>query len=179
MRRTILCVAVGLVLGSALHIVIVLLVPSFAVQDAWSRMDALGGDGEFHLLPATDEQSIGLRDPHLVETVCRFALDAGPVRITARFPDSFWTAAIFDSRGRNIYSLNDAAGGEIGLDLILLTTAQAPLLATMQPPPSRDAIAAELPIEAGLLVLRAFAPDTSARESFAELLARADCNAPV
>ena len=50
MRQTLIAAFAGLLLGAAMHIGMVLLVPFFAVTDAWTKIAALGPDGMFHVL---------------------------------------------------------------------------------------------------------------------------------
>jgi uncharacterized membrane protein len=177
--RTFLAVLAGLVLGTGLHIVIVVLVPSFAVRDAWSTTALLGPDGAFHVLPRPGpSDDPRFRDPNLVEAVCRFSIENQPVRITARLPDGFWSAAILDRAGRNLYSLNDTAGEKSGLDLVIRTPAQS-AASSETPLPATGAIIAELSIDAGMIVLRVFVPDEAARDAAAAALNAADCNAPI
>src|SRR4051794_4919333 len=112
--RTLPYVAAGLLLGAAMHVAIVLLVPLFAVNDAWARLSALGAQGSFHLLPAlaADMAGVQTRDPRFLEAVCRFDLGSGPVRVRAALPNTFWSVGLIDRRGRNVYSFNDSSSEE-------------------------------------------------------------------
>ena len=109
MRRTLLFALGGLLLGGIIHIAVVFMIPLFANRDAWAQMKQFGRDGKFHQLPIPEAGSEPLAslDPRMIYSVCRFSLGQGPVRITASLPEDFWSVAIFDRRGRNIYSLND------------------------------------------------------------------------
>jgi uncharacterized membrane protein len=109
MRRTLIFAAGGVLLAGIIHIVVIFLVPYFATRDAWSEVGRFGRDGKFHVLPLAEPGSEALpaMDPRILHAVCRFSLGEGPVRIRASLPDDFWSVALFDRRGRNLYSLND------------------------------------------------------------------------
>ena len=89
-------------------------------------MQRFGRDGQFHVLPqpTAGAEPLASLDPRMVYAVCRFSLGDGPVRIRASLPDDFWSVAIFDRRGRNVYSLNDRSAERTQLDLAILTPVQ-------------------------------------------------------
>jgi uncharacterized membrane protein len=95
--------------------------------------------------------------------------------VRAEFPDEFWSVAVFDRRGRNVYSLNDRAAERSRLDLAILTPIQMALLRQDPPAALETAIVLELPIESGFLLLRAFVPDDSFLPSVTTALRNADC----
>jgi uncharacterized membrane protein len=176
MRRTGLFVAAGLLLGVAIHVAVVLMVPLFASHDAWAAVGALGIDETFHLMPASKPgESGGEGDPDVVQAVCRFDLSNGPVRILATLPDSFWSVGLFDRRGRNLYSLNHTAMTQPHLDLTVATSAEAAALPTGA---DQNALIAAWPENLGMAVLRAFVPDEASRPALTTALAAAQCNAP-
>ena len=179
MTRTGLFLLAGLLLGAGIHIAAVLMVPLFAVNDAWGSVPALGADGEFHTLPAPSPDTAGEHDPHLMEAVCRFSLDEGPVRIVATLPDGFWSLAIFDRQSRNVYSLNDRAGDAVRLDVVIMSPEQEAALGEPRLTALGNAIVATLPIGAGIAMIRVFLPDRASIPAARASLAGADCNASV
>jgi uncharacterized membrane protein len=177
--RTVLFAMGGLLLGGIIHVAIVLLVPYFAPNDAWAQMGRFGRDRQFHLLPVPEagaEPVVSL-DPRMVQAVCRFNLASGPLRIRAEFPDEFWSVAVFDRRGRNVYSLNDRAAERSRIDLAILTPVQMAQLRQDPPASLENAIVLELPIDAGFALLRAFVPDDSFMPGVTSALRNADCAA--
>jgi uncharacterized membrane protein len=178
-RRTALFLLGGLLLGAGMHIAVVLMVPLFAVNDAWGSMPALGADGEFHTLPTARPDVADERDPHLMEAVCRFSLSEGPVRIVAALPDGFWSLAIFDRQSRNLYSINDRAGDATRLDVVVTTPEGAAELSETRLAALPNAIVAALAIDDGIAVLRVFLPDRASIPAASAALAAADCNAAV
>jgi uncharacterized membrane protein len=178
-KKTLLFAVGGLFLGGIIHIAIVFLVPYYAPNDAWAQVTSLGRDRQFHTLPVSEAGSEPLAslDPRMVHSVCRFSLANGPVRVRAEFPDEFWSVAVFDRRGRNVYSLNDRAAERSRLDVAILTPVQMAQMRQDPPAALETAIVLELPIDAGFVLLRAFVPDGSLLPDVTEALQRADCAA--
>jgi uncharacterized membrane protein len=177
-RRTILFIVGGLLLGGIIHVAIVFLVPYYAGNDAWAQMQRFGPDGQFNTLPTPEAgaEPLAALDPRMIEAVCRFNLSNGPVRIQAEFPDEFWSVAVFDRRGRNVYSLNDRAAERSRLDLVILTPVQMAQLRQDPPASLETAIVLELPISAGFVMLRVFVPDDSMLPGAQAALAGANCS---
>jgi uncharacterized membrane protein len=111
----------------------------------------------------------------MVQAVCRFSLASGPVRIGATFDDQLWSVAVFDRRGRNIYSLNDRSADRSKLDLAILTPVQMAQLRQDPPASLESAIVLETPIDVGFVLLRAFVPDDSLLASATASLKAAEC----
>lgn len=177
MRRTLLFILGGLLLAGVIHIAVVFMIPYYADDDAWAKMGRYGRDGSFHILPvpaAGDEPLVSL-DPRMMQAVCRFGLVDGPVRITAEPGDEFWSVAVFDRRGRNIYSLNNRSADRSQLDLAILTPVQMAQIRQDPPESLETAIVLEVPIDVGFVLLRAFVPDDSRAPSVTAALRAADC----
>ena len=83
--------------------------------------------------------------------------------------------AVFDRRGRNIYSLNDRSVDRSKLDLAILTPVQMAQLRQNPPASLETAVVLELPIDVGFVLLRAFVPDNSLMASVTASLEAADC----
>jgi uncharacterized membrane protein len=180
-RRTLLFAIGGLLLGGIIHIAIVFLVPYYAPNDAWAQVRGLGRDRQFHTLPAAEAgaEPIASLDPRMLHAICRFDLASGPLRVRAEFSDEFWSVAVFDRRGRNVYSLNDRAVERSRLDMAILTPVQMAQLRQDPPASLETAIVLELPIDSGFVLLRAFVPNGSLLPSVSSALQGADCAAPL
>jgi uncharacterized membrane protein len=178
MMRTLLYALAGLLLGGVIHVAIVFMVPYYASHDAWAQMKSFGRDGQFHTLPVPEAgaEPLASLDPRMLQAVCRFTLAGGPVRMQATLPDDFWSVAVFDRRGRNVYSINDGATQGSKLDLAILTPVQMAQL-RQDPPESLDtAIVLELPIDDGFTLIRVFVADESVRPAAVAALKGADCS---
>ncbi len=178
MKRTLIFMAGGVLLAGIIHIVVIFLVPYFATHDAWNEVGHFGGDGKFHVLPLAEPGSEALpaMDPRILHAVCRFTLDEGPVRIRASLPDDFWSVALFDRRGRNLYSLNDRSAERSQLDLAVLTPVQMAQIRQNPPASLETAIVVELPINVGFVMLRVFVADDSELPNATAALSAADCS---
>jgi uncharacterized membrane protein len=97
------------------------------------------------------------------------------VRIRASFPDDFWSVALFDRRGRNVYSLNDRSAERTQLDLAVLTPVQMAQLRENPPASLETAIVVEVPISVGFVMLRVFVADDSDLPNATAALSTADC----
>jgi uncharacterized membrane protein len=177
MRRTLFFVLGGVLLGAIIHIAVIFMIPYQASRDAWAQMQRFGPDGKFHVLPLPEPgtESLASLDPRMVQAVCRFSLADGPVRVTASLPDEFWSIAVFDRRGRNVYSLNDRSAERSQLDLAIITPVQMAQLRQDPPASLETAIVLESPIDVGFALLRAFVPDESLFNRAATSLREADC----
>lgn len=178
MKRTFLFALGGLLLGGVIHIAIVFMVPLYANNDAWAQMHRFGRDGAYHLLPipAAGSEPLASLDPRMVAAVCRFSLVDGPTRVRADLPDDFWSVAVFDRRGRNVYSLNDRAADRQSLDLAILTPVEMAQLRQNPPETLDTALVVQLPIDEGFVLLRVFVADDSMLPSALDALATADCS---
>lgn len=178
MRRTIFFLVGGLLLGGIIHIAVVFMVPYYADRDAWAQTSQFGVDDEFHVLPLPQAgaEPLSSLDPWMLHAVCRFSLAEGPVRITADLPEDFWSIAVFDRRGRNIYSLNDRSAERTRLDLAIITPVQMAQLRQDPPQSLERAIVIELPIEEGLALLRVLVADETKFSEATESVRSADCS---
>ncbi len=153
----------GLLLGGIIHIAVVLLVPLYADNDAWARVQTFDAGMRFRTLPRSTPagEAMPSLDPLMAHAVCSFNLANGAVRITATLPDTFWSAAVFDRRGRNVFSLNDASTQDERLDLVLTTPVQMAQIRQNPPETLETAIIFERALEEGFVLLRVLVPDES------------------
>ncbi len=177
MKRTFIFIIGGILLGGIIHVAIVFMVPYYADHDAWAEMHRFGRDGQFHVLPVPQPgaEPLAALDPRMLQAVCRFSLGRGPVRVRATLADEFWSVAVFDRRGRNVYSLNDRSVDSTRLDLVILTPVQMAQLRQDPPASLETAVVQELPINAGIVLIRAFVPDDSLMPAISAALKAADC----
>lgn len=165
-------------LAGAIHIATILLVPSLAQADGWSRLAPLAGDDRFTQMAFASEESdagVGGLDPLFVTAACRLRLQDEPAGIMVDAGDRFWTLALYDPNGTIIFSLNDrtAVGGR--LDMIVVNRAQnAELMKT--PTGETDlTIVVESASDDLIALLRLFAPTEAEREDVKAVLDLAEC----
>lgn len=167
----------GLLLGGIIHIAIIFFAPTFAANDGWARISAVTSENRFRLLPAPkpDEARFPDLDPQVAHAACRFDLSENPVRITADIPADFWSMAVFDRRGRNIFSINDRSTEGRALDLIVITPVQMALVRQNPPEDLEQAIIVERRIEEAFILFRALAADPTDRADIEAALVAATC----
>lgn len=180
MKRGAFIAITGLLGGVFLHVAGILAFPLFAGRDLWTDVADYGPTEVFNLIPQAEpgEDSLATLDPNMVHAVCRLDLTR-PHRIFAAFAARFWSVGILDRTGRNLYSLNSATAGRADLDVLLIQPADLTPLRRNPPPVLEQSVVVDLTIDEAIVVIRAFAPDASARALLAGELARANCDAPV
>lgn len=132
------------------HIVSILALPQLAAKDAYSRLSALGPPGKLFLLPQPlpGREYVPFEDPALVQGVCLYDLDRGPLELTSdTVGDGLLTFSFRTAAGGVFYSMTDRAASHGKIDVIVLTAKQLEAL-------EADDDEGELPQE-----LRLTAPD--------------------
>jgi uncharacterized membrane protein len=119
-----------LFVAGLVHLVSVFTLPELAQKDAFSRLSAFTGltpPGQVSLLPAPlpGQEYAPFEDPALVQGVCLFDLDRGPLTFSAEVPsDELLTFSFRTRTGRVFYSMTDRAASHKKLDVIVLTGKQ-------------------------------------------------------
>jgi uncharacterized membrane protein len=144
MVRTALYLFAGLLLGLAIHLVVILTLPQLASNNVASRLAALGQLNKVVLLaPIAPGAPNPLRlDPNLSYAMCRLDLKAGPGEVSGTLPVAFWSVAVYDASGTVLYSTTNRDGIGQALDLGIFDAAQTRLLAEQK-----------IDVDAGLLIV--------------------------
>jgi uncharacterized membrane protein len=182
MIRLLLALLGGLMLAGMIHVLTVFGVPRYAVVDPWSRVVALGPAGEFRPLPAAEpgrRMVLPGLDPAMRHTLCRFSLDAGPIRIKAQPGDGYWNLALYDRRGLPVWGLDDRAAALKGVDVLVATAAQVARLRENPPEELEDVVVVDWKDDAGFALLEVFRPLASQATDLAAALASARCSTTV
>ncbi|PLX39049.1 MAG: hypothetical protein C0606_00440 [Hyphomicrobiales bacterium] len=177
MTRTLLFALGGLVLGGIIHIVVVLLVPGYAPADAWTRINDLTERERFTVLryETGESDAVPMLDPLMRHAVCRFSIEAAPIRVRATIPGDFWSVALFNSGGENVYSINNDSVGSTSLDMLVLTVDQLAQLRENPPDDLDQMLIIESADDRGFVLLRAFVPDPSMEGSISVAMNEARC----
>lgn len=164
-------------LAGVIHICTILLVPSFARTDGWSRLAAFAGEDEFTPIPVRDpaRANVAGLDPLFVNAACRLRLGATPVGIAVEARDRFWSLALYDRKGTIIFSLNDRTAIDGQLDMMVVTPAQHVVLRQSPPASLEQTVIVESRTDDLIAVLRLFAPTPSAQEDARPVLAASEC----
>ena len=177
MKRAIYTIAVMLVVASIVHIAVVLLIPSYASQDAWSKLSNTAGKRSFNIIARPEQGAAALPqlDPALGVSACLFDLNEGPIRVEAEGDLPFWSVAVFDRRGQNIYSFNDRTAIERRLLMAVVSPTQRALLRKNPMEELEQAIIVEADAAEGFILLRALQSNQSWTPRIERFLSNATC----
>jgi len=177
MLRLFYAIVLGIVGAGIVHIVVLLLIPRYSEQDAWTLISEAGP--AYAMAPlkgsAAGEAVLSDADPMCDVAVCRFDLSDGTVQISGEGRVPFWSLSVFDRRGSNIYSLNDRSATDGRLDIVIATPAQMLELRKAPPEQYAEAVIIEADTEEGIAVLRSFVPDATWGPIVARHLAEVAC----
>jgi len=175
--RVLLFALGGILLGGIIHIVTVLQVPAHAPQDTWSRVSQFVPANQFKLIEdmETDDPLIPMLDPMMIHAICRYSLDHGAIRMQASLPNTFWSVALYNRRGENIFSINDRAAGTKDLDMVVLTADQLAIIRENPPEELEDLLVIETLDIQGFALLHLFAGDPTIAPELRASLKDAQC----
>ncbi len=177
MKRSFYVLSVAFVLAGIVHILIVLLIPNYAARDAWAKLEQVAAPWSFSIvaLPGQSNEILPLVDPAFGIAACRFDLSQAPLWVSAEGQLAFWSIAIFDRQGRNIYSFNDRTAIERQLSLIVVDPVQMAQL-RKNPPASVDkAVLVETNTAEGFVLIRALQENQSWAAPVLQFLTSARC----
>ena len=177
MKRLLYSLVIGLVIAGIVHIVVILIIPSYAARDAWTKLATAGGSWQFTVVAQGNQsQSIlPLVDPSFSIAACRYDLSEAPLQVTAEGELAFWSVAIFDRRGNNIFSFNDRTAVEGQLSLLVMNPVQRARLRKDAPDLAKDAVVVETSVNRGFVLIRALVEDESWRGTVERFLRDAKC----
>ena len=172
-------VAAGLVGAALLHLIIVLALPHFSENDAYTRVLKEGETQRFYRLTETaDRAGLSKVDPFVETAVCGFDVSEGPVRLTAENTGlPFWSLGIYDGASNEVFSINDRTSPGGMLDVVIATPTQMTMLRKSLPTGISQSILVESQSGEGYAVLRALTPQASFSEAATQFLKDADCGA--
>lgn len=162
MSRLLHALLLGLVGAGIVHIVVLLMVPSYSERDAWSILSEQSNYyAVTRLDPPGSEPLIASIDPLFDAVACRFDLADGPVRMSGQGDVPYWSVSVYDRAGQNIFSFNDRSSTDGRLDVVVATPVHMIDLRNDLPPAFERSVFVEADIDAGIIVARAFVPDES------------------
>jgi len=179
MRRFAYLMAIALCLSGIVHILIILLAPSFATQDAWAKLQGEGGPWSFSVVARPGQRNsnnLPSIDPAFGVAACRFDLSEAPLSVETNGELPFWSVAIFDRKGRNIYSFNDRTAIDRRLFLIVVNPIQMARLRKNPSEETEKAVLIEADVAEGFVLIRAFQQDESWAPAVERFLGDAQCS---
>jgi uncharacterized membrane protein len=175
MRSLAFTLLVGIFGAAFLHIVIILALPHFAEQDAWSRAASIDVE-RFVRLDAA--QSVSIEEdlqPFAAAALCRFDLADEPLQLTASGDVPFWSLSIFDRWSNEIFSMNDRTAVGRSVDVVVATPLAMIGLRDGLPPGFAQSVLVEMAEGSGYVVLRTVAPDDTWDAAVDRFMASAQC----
>lgn len=178
MKRSFYILSLAFVLAGIVHILIILLIPSYAANDAWTKLEQAASPWEFSIVaePGGRNETLPLVDPAFGTAACRYDLSEAPLRVSAEGHLPFWSIAIFDRQGRNIYSFNDRTAIERQLSLLVVNPVQMAQIRKNPPPDTNKAVVIETSISQGFVLIRALQEDRSWASTVRHFLTSAKCD---
>lgn len=177
MKRFLLWVLAGAMLGGLIHLVVILTLPGMATRDLWHRLAALEAVETFKVLediaPGAPNP-LGL-DPELVYGLCQLDLRDGPGIVNGQLPLAFWSVAVFNRQGHVIYATTNRSGSGEAIDMGIFNPVQTRLLAEQRFEIADGLLLVEAPGNDVMVVLRLAPPHKVMRDRYAEALAGLEC----
>lgn len=169
-----LCVVL---LAAVVHLGYVLLVPSYEMKTKIDDIRSLVDAEDLTVL--SREQGIQLLGPDgrwLVHALCIYDLSAGPVRVTAAVPNTYWSMTIYSATGETFYSLNDRQAGIDRVSIVLRETSDQESGEELQGDMGGgETLTVRAPDRAGLVVMRALAGEAAQFGPISQVLASSSC----
>lgn len=177
MKTIIYSVVLTLIGACITHIAIILLIPSYASKDAWAQLSNTAGKWSFNVVarPEQPEQTLAKLDPALGVAACLFNLSEAPLRVVAGGDLPFWSVAVFDKRGQNIYSFNDRTAIERESVMVVVNPTQRARLRKTPVEELEQAVVIEADTVEGFVLLRALQTDESWAPRIDNFLKEASC----
>jgi uncharacterized membrane protein len=177
MRRYLLPLIAGLVLGGIVHIVTTLAMPRLALDNAFTRLARLGPANTMLFItdPTPVEAILPRTDPAFVTAVCRYNLNAGVLRVRVPTTADYTSVSFFTRQGLAYYSLNDHAAGQRTIELQLMTPSQRAALPEDEEITRADRLIVESPTIEGVVLVRAFVREPGIRQRVRESLKNVNC----
>jgi len=131
MIRLLTHIFAGIIVGLAIHLTVILIMPSQSTNNAWSIIS--------EKIDANEQLAIGVKnldirhklnlDPAFVYAICQVDLSAGPVAYFGDLPNGFWTASLVSKDGSVSYSTTSRTNNDRDFNVAIFNPSQARELA--------------------------------------------------
>lgn len=180
MKRFVVPILAGLVLGAIVHLVGVLAMPYLAERDAYARLAGIGQVNAVTLIddPATLAQALPASDPAFVTAVCLYDLTEGPLKVRVPTTEDYTSISFYTRQGRPFYAINDRSAGRTVIELDLMNARQKAAMPEDEEVTVADRLVVESPSQEGIVLIRGLVRERGARDEVKAAIAQANC-APV
>jgi len=177
MIRLLLWILGGMLLGGIVHLTTVLILPSLATQDAYSRLAPIAPVHTVTPLPppTPETAAIPFLDPAFAMAVCRYDLSEGPIKLSVPVSPSYTSVSFYTRSEVAYYAINDRAAGRRVIELDLMTSEQRSDLPGDEEVTAADRLIVESPTLTGLIMIKALAAEQGLQPAARSALAAARC----
>jgi uncharacterized membrane protein len=177
MTRLLLWLLGGALLGGIVHLASVLVLPSLASQDAYTRLAALAPANTVTPVPSPSPGStlMPFMDPAFIMAVCRYDLSKGPLGFSVPISPAYTAVSFYTRTNVAFYAINDRAAGRRAIELELMTTQQRDELPGDEDITAADRLIVESPASTGLILIKALVAEPGMLPAAREALAAARC----
>lgn len=173
--KTIRFLILALLGAAIIHIAIILLIPRYTNQTAWSGLGEMKTDNRFQQINSSSLASTD-NDPFFIKTACRFNLKDAPVHISGPSDGlPFWSLSIYNRQGDNLFSVNDSVNPNKDISIIITQPQTSALIKAKLDQVSSQTIVLEQDINEGIIMLQAYMPDESWRRSVSNFIQNLSC----
>jgi len=175
--RLLLWLLGGVLLGGVVHLATILILPSMATNDAYSRLAPLAPVNRVVPVPppAPDKAAMPFMDPAFAMAVCRYDLTRAPLKFSVPISQAYTSVSFYTRSDIAYYAINDRAAGRRVIELDLMTAEQHGDLPDNEELTAADRLIVESPSRTGLIVIKALAAEPGLLASAQSTLAAAKC----
>ncbi|QFR31694.1 DUF1254 domain-containing protein [Ancylobacter sp. TS-1] len=177
MKRLILPILAGIVLGGIVHLVAVLILPYLSEQDAYARLSAVGDPNR--VAQIDDPSALGAvlpaTDPAFISAVCLYDLSDGPLKVRVPTTEDYTSVSFYTRFGLPFYAINDRSAGRSIIELDLMNSKQRAALPEDEEVTAADRLIVESPSNEGIVLIRAMVRERGAREEVRARMEAANC----
>jgi uncharacterized membrane protein len=178
MIRVALWLLGGILLGGIVHLATVLMLPSMATQDAYSRLSPMTPVNAVTAIapPSPANAAMPFMDPAFAVSVCRYDISDGPLKFSVPVSQAYTSVSFYTRTDVPYYAINDRAAGRRMIELDLMTTEQRNELPDNEEITAADRLIVESPTVTGLIVIKSLAPEPGLLTAARSALAAAQCS---
>jgi uncharacterized membrane protein len=175
--RFLLWLVGGVLLGGVVHLVTILILPSMATQDAYSRLAPLAPVNKVVPVPAPapDKAAMPFMDPAFAMAVCRYDLTGAPLKFSVPISQAYTSVSFYTRSDVAYYAINDRAAGRRVIELDLMTPEQHSDAPESEDTTAADKLVVESPSTTGLIVIKALAAEPGLLGAAQSTLTAAKC----
>lgn len=170
----------AILLAIGVHIATVVYLPRTAAKENLQKLMSAGQVNKLTLLDsqAKVQKYLGKYGYNMAYAVCPYNVGRGPISISAKMPDSYWSMTVYGDDGQNLYGLNDKQVGADTFFADLKFDTKAGVSINEAKGSGQERIVIRSPYKRGVIIFRGFVKDDAAREKILNIIASTKCGNP-